>query len=174
MYLAYHLTLPLPDDFGKVQEDLNIHESGSIAISVKNPDAPASNPAAPRKTDEQKAAYPDRLRALFDTRWIPANPVELLNYPGEFHWSSTRTGSDCEYIHAGQELLLTSARAALPDSGEKEVDKPAEEDQKEVEEKEDKSDDTEKVIFDEVFGSLKAFREDPKGVEIKALEGEWA
>ena len=82
VYLAYSLSLPLPDEFGDVQKELEIHPEGSIGLTVKNPDAPASNPAAPRKTDDQKEAYPDSLRALFDTRWIPANPVELLNYPG--------------------------------------------------------------------------------------------
>lgn len=83
VYLAYSIAVPAKDDFGDVQKELEIQPQGSILISVKNPDAPSSNPAAPRKRDDQKDQYPPELRALFTTRWIPANPIELLDYPGE-------------------------------------------------------------------------------------------
>lgn len=73
----------------------------------------------------------------------------------------------------GQELLLISGKQTLPDHSEKEVIEPAEKTQEEVKDREKKEDD-DKVIYDEVFGQLKAFREQKDTLEIRALEGQWA
>ena len=144
-----------------------------VTISVvKNPDTPSNNPRAAsvskdrqqdvRRVLVQVAAeltfmllhqYPPELRGLFTTRWIPANPVELLNYHG-------------------QELLYISGREHLPDGAESEVKAPAEEDQTDVKEMK-KTEANEEVIFKEVFSKLEGFKTRKDAPGIKALEGQW-
>lgn len=125
--------------------------------TVKNPDAPSTNPrAAHGGSKDRQQEYPRELRGLFTTRFIPANPVALLDYEGH-------------------ELLLISGRKALPDHREKEVEREAEKESHELEEKEEKEGGSEEqAIFDEVFGQLDMFKNLKDVPGIRALEGEWA
>lgn len=99
--------------------------------------------------------YPDELRGLFTTRWIPANPVELLDY-------------------SGHELLFISGREHLPDGAEEEVEKPASEEREKVKEEERKQKNHEDVLFKEVYGHLKGYQSKSDAPGLRALEGEWA
>lgn len=146
--------MPLPQNFGDVQESLDIKPTGSFAVQVKNPDAPSTNPRAPTVPKERQNAYPPELRALFATRFIPANPVALLDY-------------------SGQELLFISGKSQLPDDAGQKVKDPVKEDQEEVE-AEEKRKDNQDVIFDEVFDELGIFEDKNDVPGIRALEGLWA
>ena len=75
--------------------------------------------------------------------------------------------------YQGQELLFISGREHLPDGAEKEVEKPAQEDQKEIKE-EEKKNDHEDVIFKEVYGQLEGYKSKKDAPGLKALEGVWA
>ena len=124
--------------------------------SVKSPDAPSTNPRAAGGSRSNKKEYPDELRGLFTTRFIPANPVELLDYPG-------------------QELLFISGREHLPDNAEEEVKEPAEEESKELKEEEKKSKDQDQAVFKEVYEALHIYKnKDDVPGGVKALEGQWA
>lgn len=79
-HLAY--ALEVPHELGKVQHDLRIEDEGSFTLQVKNPDAPSTNPAVRNLKSSEKPQLPKPLRALFTTRYIPANPPSLLNYSG--------------------------------------------------------------------------------------------
>jgi hypothetical protein len=78
-HLAY--ALELPERRGPVQRALEIQREASYIVSVKNPQAPSPPEAG---LPPQKAArYPKRLEQLFDgRRFAPADPPELLDYPG--------------------------------------------------------------------------------------------
>lgn len=122
--------------------------------AVKNPDAPATNPRAAGSSSGARE-YPPELRGLFTTRFIAANPIELLDYPG-------------------QELLFISGRHKETEAVKKEVEKPSEEESKDLEKKEEKMDDNGEAIFAEVFGELELFKKADDVPGLKALEGEWA
>jgi hypothetical protein len=78
-FLVYMLSLP--QQRGKVQKELRIEAEGSYALSIKNPKR--SSPAKTGLSASQKAIYPFQLQEKFaNRRFIPANPVELLDYPG--------------------------------------------------------------------------------------------
>merc|ERR1712093_6872 len=141
VYLAYSIAVPTKEEFGEVQRELGIQETGSFILQVKNPDAPSTNPrAAPGVGKDRAEGYPPELRGLFTTRFIPANPVKLLDYHGH-------------------ELLFISGRNALPDDEEKKVIKEAEKESKELEEKEEKQGESEEqAIFEEVFEELHMFK----------------
>lgn len=126
-----------------------------MTCTVKNPDAPATNPRAAGSTSGAKE-YPPELRGLFTTRFIPANPVKLLDY-------------------TGHELLFISGRHKN-DVKEviEQVEKPAEEESKDLEKKEKEEEDEEEAIFEEVFKELDLFRASDEVPGLKALEGEWA
>lgn len=121
--------------------------------TVKNPDAPATNPRAAGSSSGAKE-YPPELRGLFTTRFIAANPVELLDYPG-------------------QELLFISGRHKDSEAVKKDVEKPSEAEIKDLHEK-DKKEDHEEAIYDEVFSELDLFKSANDVPGLKALEGEWA
>ena len=123
--------------------------------TVKSPDAPSTNPRAAGGGRSNKKEYPDELRGLFTTRFIPANPVELLDYPG-------------------QELLFISAREHLADGAEEEVKEPAQEEEKEYKEEEKKSKDPDEAVFKTVFAELHLYKNKKEAPGIKALEGQWA
>lgn len=73
-YLAY--ALELPHKRGEVQKTLEIEPKASYILSVKNPEMPGKRSSKPAK-------YPVKLKKKFsDLRFIPANPLELLNYEG--------------------------------------------------------------------------------------------
>ena len=62
-----------------IHKQLHIEEGGSFALSIKNPQRSSSSPLSP----VQRVAFPAPLQERFSTlRFIPANPIELLNYPG--------------------------------------------------------------------------------------------
>lgn len=129
-----------------------------LSLSAKNPDAPATNARAAGSSSSKAKEYPPELRGLFTTRFIPANPIELLDYPG-------------------QELLFISGRHKDNEAVKKEVEKPSEEESKELnEEKKDGSNkkDDEEAIFEEVFGELDLFKKAEDVPGLRALEGEWA
>jgi len=123
--------------------------------TVKNPDAPATNPRAAGSSSGAKE-YPPELRGLFTTRFIAANPIELLDYPG-------------------QELLFISGRHKDSEAVRREVEKPSEEESKELDEKDKGGKGShEEALFEEVFAELDLFKtaEDVPGLQ--ALDGEWA
>jgi hypothetical protein len=54
--LAYEITTPPPEDFGRVQEELGLEQRGAVALSVKDPDAASGgNPRAANMPREKKA-----------------------------------------------------------------------------------------------------------------------
>lgn len=123
---------------------------------MKSPDAPSTNPrAAGGGNRSNQKEYPPELRGLFTTRFIPANPVELLDYPG-------------------QELLFISGREHLPDGGEEEVKEPADKEEKEYKKLEKQTDDPDEAVFKEVFDELDIYKSKKDVPGIKALEGHWA
>lgn len=129
-----------------------------ISSSVKNPDAPNTNPRAAGSSSSKAREYPPELRGLFTTRFISANPIELLDYPG-------------------QELLFISGRHKESEAVKKEVEKPSEEESKELNEEKKKDGskkDDEEAIFEEVFGELDLFQKAEDVPGLRALEGEWA
>ena len=78
-HIAYVLELPVKP--GPVQRELHIERESSYVVSVKNPEAP-SPPGAGLPPD-RAADYPKSLQALFQgRRFLPADPPELLDYPG--------------------------------------------------------------------------------------------
>ncbi|POY71019.1 hypothetical protein BMF94_5944 [Rhodotorula taiwanensis] len=79
-YLVYELAVP--HQLGEVQHALHIHEEGGFTLQVKNPEAPSTNPAVRNKPESKQPKYPEELHKLFKTRFIPADPPALLDYPG--------------------------------------------------------------------------------------------
>ncbi|GAA5880478.1 hypothetical protein JCM16303_005396 [Sporobolomyces ruberrimus] len=143
---AYQVALP--HEMGEVQEALHIHPSGSFSLQVKNPESPSNNPAAPTQDPSKHPQFPESLQSLFRTKFIPANPPALLDYPG------------------AELLLLPSKHNVHEDIGNKA--------EKELQEEEDElEDDIEKQTNgDEVKKALKEAGLDGL-IEGKALEGHW-
>ena len=78
-HLAY--ARPQSPDSAAVQRELNIRQQASYIIAVRNPDAPA--PPGAGLPEHRRAQYPPELRERFGgRRFIPADPPELLDYPG--------------------------------------------------------------------------------------------
>ena len=76
-----HYLLKLPEEVGEVQEQLGIKKSGSMVVSVKNPEV--SSPPGTGLEPEQSADLPQELQDRFrGRRFIPADPPSLLNYEG--------------------------------------------------------------------------------------------
>lgn len=122
---------------------------------MKNPDAPATNPRAAGSSSGAKE-YPPELRGLFTTRFIAANPIELLDYPGN-------------------ELLFISGRHKESEAVREEVEKPSEEEAKDLEAKDsDQKNNHEKALFEEVFEELNLFKNADDVPGLRALDGEWA
>ena len=121
-------------------------------------DTASSNPRAASSSNRERDEYPPELRGLFTTRFIAANPIQLLDY-------------------AGQELLFISGRDHLPDSAEQDgVVKPAQAESKEFEEAggDAGGKKADEAVFKEVYEELHLYKSAKDVPGIKALEGEWA
>ncbi len=71
-YLAHHLALP--EQLGDVQKELDLEPEASYILSVKNQKIAGAQSG-------QAANFPEELQQKFrNLRFIPANPVTLLNY----------------------------------------------------------------------------------------------
>jgi hypothetical protein len=71
----------MPRRRSKVQKELHIEAEGSYILSIKNPKR--GSPAKMGLSASQKATYPAPLQEKFvNRRFIPANPVDLLDYSG--------------------------------------------------------------------------------------------
>ncbi|WVW80062.1 hypothetical protein I302_102035 [Kwoniella bestiolae CBS 10118] len=144
--LAYEITTPTHEDFGQVQKELGIEEKGAVVLQVKDPNAESrGNPRAAGIPRGKRAQYPQHLLDIFhNRRFIPSNPVSLIDYPGA-------------------ELLIITSPHELHESLGKNGEK--------VEEDLDHSSAAEKVSMDDALKELglskKEFPED-------ALEGNWA
>lgn len=101
-HFAYQVALP--NEMGEVQEALHIHPEGVFQLQVnlhlsslarlaellilfefrqvKDPESPSNNPAAPTQDPSKHPQYPEELSSLFKTKFIPADPPSLLDYPG--------------------------------------------------------------------------------------------
>ncbi len=78
-HLAY--VVVRPQGPAALQRELNIRPQASYIAAVRNPDAPA--PRGAGLPEHRRAQYPPALRERFGSRrFIPANPPELLDYPG--------------------------------------------------------------------------------------------
>lgn len=56
--LAYEITTPAHEDFGRVQEELGVEEKGAVMLSIKDPDSGdnvQANPRAANMPREKKA-----------------------------------------------------------------------------------------------------------------------
>jgi len=79
-HLAY--VLEMPHELGDVQKAFHIHKEGSFIMTVKNPNAPHPTIQTFRKESE-KPDYPEEIMKEFGNKqWIPAKPVDILNYEG--------------------------------------------------------------------------------------------
>jgi hypothetical protein len=77
--LAY--VLELPEAPGEVQEAFHIEHEGRFVLAIKNPEA--ARPPGIGLDDDQKADFPDELKAKFGARkWVAADPPEFLDYEG--------------------------------------------------------------------------------------------
>jgi hypothetical protein len=79
-HLAY--ALETPHELGKVQHALRMERVGSLQIQLKDPKQPSTNPTVRNVGPDKQPQFPDPLRKLFTTKFIPANPPALLNYSG--------------------------------------------------------------------------------------------
>jgi hypothetical protein len=78
-HLAYALAEPRRP--APIQQELNVRPQASYVVAVRNPDAPA--PRGAGLPEHRRAQYPPALRERFGgRRFIPADPPELLDYPG--------------------------------------------------------------------------------------------
>jgi len=78
-HLAYVLA-PSPHP-APLQRALKIQPEASYIVAVRNPDAPA--PPGAGLPEHRRAQYPPELRERFGgRRFIPANPPDVLDYPG--------------------------------------------------------------------------------------------
>lgn len=115
---------------------------------MKNPEAPSNNPAVPNQDPSKHPQFPESLKSLFKTRYIPADPPTLLDYPGA-------------------ELLLIPSKHTvnedIGDSAEKEL---------KDEEKELESDIKKQENGNEIKKALKEMGLEGL-IEGKALEGHW-
>lgn len=73
--------LELPDSPGDVQASLNIPEEGSLAVSVKNPEAGHEEDET-RPSAGAAPEYPDDLREVFRGRRFATEDPRLLDYEG--------------------------------------------------------------------------------------------
>ncbi|GAA5935898.1 uncharacterized protein JCM15063_001841 [Sporobolomyces koalae] len=145
-HFAYKVALP--HEMGEVQEALHIHPEGIFSLQVKNPEAPSTNPAAPTQDPSKNPRFPESLESLFKTKFIPADPPALLDYPG------------------AELLLIPSKHKVAEDIGqdaEKELGKEEQELEREIEQ--DGKTDAVKRALDEM--GLEGL------IEGKALEGHW-
>ncbi|OCF34739.1 hypothetical protein I316_03783 [Kwoniella heveanensis BCC8398] len=144
--LAYEITTPAHEDFGSVQKELGIEEKGAVVLQVKDPNAESrGNPRAAGIPREKRAQYPAYLHEIFrNRRFIPANPVSLLNYQGA-------------------EVLIITSPHKLKESLGKDGEK--------VEDDLDHDSAAEEVNVDE---ALKELGLNKKEFEEEALEGSWA
>lgn len=56
--LAYEITTPPPEDFGRVQEELGLEQKGAVMLTIKDPDSADNATANPRAANiprEKKA-----------------------------------------------------------------------------------------------------------------------
>ncbi|WWC60224.1 uncharacterized protein I303_102790 [Kwoniella dejecticola CBS 10117] len=143
--LVYEITTPAHDDFGTVQKELGIEEKGAVVLQVKDPDAESrGNPRAAGIPRDKRAQYPKNLLDIFrGRRFIPANPISLLDYQGA-------------------ELLIITSPHELHDSLGKNGEK--------VEDDLDHDAKVEKVDIDE---SLKELGLNKQDLPEDALEGHW-
>ncbi|WVF67134.1 hypothetical protein IAT40_001879 [Kwoniella sp. CBS 6097] len=144
--LAYEITTPTHEDFGNVQTELGIEEKGAVVLQVKDPNAESrGNPRAAGIPREKRAQYPPHLHEIFrNRRFIPANPVSLLDYQGA-------------------ELLIITSPHKLKESLGKNGEK--------VEDDLDHDAAAEEVNIDD---ALKELGLSKQGFEEEALEGSWA
>jgi hypothetical protein len=78
-HVAY--ALELPERPGPVQRELQIQREASYIVSMKNPEAPS--PPEAGLPPKEAAKYPKELHEKFHgRRFVPADPPELLDYPG--------------------------------------------------------------------------------------------
>ncbi len=110
-HLGYHLSHPIPENFGDVQEALGIHPASSFVLQVKNPLAPNTGSARVGLPSNRRAEFPAyimkevfgqggaRGREDFGLKFASVERKEMLD-------------------HEGAELLLIAAR-----SGEEGLDK---------------------------------------------------
>lgn len=78
-HLAY--VLAQGSDSERILRELNIRPQASYIVAVRNPDAPA--PPGAGLPEHKRAQYPPELRERFGgRRFTPADPPELLDYPG--------------------------------------------------------------------------------------------
>ncbi|WWD05810.1 hypothetical protein V865_003893 [Kwoniella europaea PYCC6329] len=144
--LAYEITTPTHEDFGQVQKELGIEEKGAVVLQVKDPNVESrGNPRAAGIPREKRAQYPQHLLDIFrNRRFIPSNPVSLLDYQGA-------------------ELLIITSPHELHESLGKQGEK--------VEDDLDHDSAAEKVSMDDALKELGlSKREFPED----ALEGNWA
>ncbi|GAA6034615.1 hypothetical protein JCM8097_005424 [Rhodosporidiobolus ruineniae] len=147
-HLAYELAVP--HEIGEVQEALGIHSDGVFTIQVKNPDSESTNPVVGNQPESKHPQFPPTLKHLFTTKFIPANPPSLLDYPGA-------------------ELLFIpskhSTAQAIGEDAKKELDEEEKEVEKSVEEQgEGKESEAKKALKEVGLEGL---------IEGKALEGHW-
>ncbi|TKA58566.1 hypothetical protein B0A53_00307 [Rhodotorula sp. CCFEE 5036] len=145
-YLIYELAMP--HQLGEVQHALHIHEEGGFTLQVKNPEAPSTNPAVRDKPKSKQPKYPDELHKLFKTKFIPADPPALLDYPGA-------------------ELLLIASKHTPEQDTSKKAKKELDAEEQELEhdiEKQTDGNEAKKVLKEMGFEGL---------IEGKALEGHW-
>ncbi|GAA5988264.1 hypothetical protein JCM10908_002138 [Rhodotorula pacifica] len=146
-YLIYELAAPL--QLGDVQHALHIHEEGGFTLQVKNPEAPSTNPAVRNKPESKQPKYPEELHKLFKTKFIPADPPALLDYPG------------------AELLLIPSQHTPEQDTSanaKKELDAEEKELERDIEKQKGGGDEAKKVLKEMGFDEL---------IEGKALEGHW-
>jgi hypothetical protein len=78
MHLSY--VLEVPEHPSDVQRAFKIAPEASFALSIKNPEA--STPPGVGLSEEQKAEFPEELKAEFRDRRFEHEDVRMLDYPG--------------------------------------------------------------------------------------------
>ncbi|GAA5844738.1 hypothetical protein JCM9279_002904 [Rhodotorula babjevae] len=146
-HFAYEIAVP--HDMGEVQKALHLQHEGVFTLQVKNPDSAATNPTVGNQPESKHPQFPPELKHLFTTKFIPANPPSLLNYPGA-------------------ELLLVpskhTAKEDIGDTAEKELDDEEKALENDIDKQEGGGSEAKKVLKEIGFEGL-------QGVE--ALQGHW-
>ncbi|KAM0753114.1 hypothetical protein T439DRAFT_354558 [Meredithblackwellia eburnea MCA 4105] len=142
-YLAYTLQVPH-------ENELNIQHEGAFHLQVKNPGAPSNNPAVRNQPKQKQAQYPPNLKKLFVTKFIPANPPSVLDFPGA-------------------ELLFVPSKHSLEEDVENKLLKEELRTQVKKEEEEEDFDDAASEAAKKVLNELGMSSSDPK-----PLEGHWS
>ncbi|BGP25408.1 hypothetical protein JCM10295v2_004332 [Rhodotorula toruloides] len=145
-YFSYEIAVP--HEMGEVQEALHIQHEGAFTLQVKNPAAPSTNPAVGNQPASKHPQFPHEYKKLFHTKFIPASPPELLDYPG------------------AELLLIPSKHEAVQDIGEKaekELEKEEKDLEKEIESRKDGGE-AKKALKEMGLEGL---------IDGKALEGHW-